>query len=63
MMEDFFELFQDLIADIETNPTGSSHADCFRETQIAEPKTSLNTAIREVIDNGKHETGNKKICP
>ena len=32
MMEDFFELFQDLIADIETNPTGSSHADCFPET-------------------------------
>ena len=38
MMEDFFELFQDLIADIETTPTGSSYADCFRETQIAEPK-------------------------
>ena len=63
MMEDFFELFQDLIADIETNPMGSSQADCFRETQIAEPKTILNTAIREVIDNGKHKTGNKKICP
>ena len=63
MMEDFFELFQDLIADIETTPTGSSYADCFRETQIAEPKTSLKTAIREVIDNGKHKTGNKKICP
>ena len=63
MMEDFFELFQDLIADIETNPMGSSQADCFRETQKAEPKTSLNTVIREVIDNGKHKTGNKKICP
>ena len=63
MMEDFFELFQDLIADIETNPMGSSQADCFRGTQIAEPKTSLNTVIREVIDNGKHKTGNKKICP
>lgn len=63
MMEDFFELFQDLIADIETNPTGSSRADCFPEIQIAEPKTSLNTVIREVIDNGKHKTGNKKICP
>ena len=63
MMEDFFELFQDLIADIETNPMGSSQADCFREPQIAEPKTSLNTVIREVIDNGKHKTGNKKICP
>ena len=46
MMEDFFELFQDLIADIEKNPTGSSHADCFRETQIAEPKTSLQSFMR-----------------
>lgn len=63
MMEDFFELFQDLIADIETNPTGSSRADCFPETQIAEPKTNSNTVIHEVIDNGKHKTGNKKICP
>lgn len=63
MMEDFFELFQDLIADIETNPMGSSRADWFPETQIAEPKTILNTVIHEVIDNGKHKTGNKKICP
>ena len=63
MMEDFFELFQDLIADIETNPTGSSHAGCFPEKQIAEPKTNSNTIIHEVIDNGKHKTGNKKICP
>lgn len=63
MMEDFFELFQDLIADIETNPTGSSHADCFPEKQTAEPKTILNTVIHEVIDNGKYKTGSKKICP